>query len=51
MYNIIKYQFQANYIFISDISEYPELVSILESDRRFKKVYKNGEAEIWELEK
>ena len=51
MYNIIKYQFQANYIFISDISEYPELVGILESGRRFKKVYKKGEAEIWKLGK
>jgi len=51
MYDIIKYQFQANYIFISDVSRYSELVSILQSDKRFEKVYKKDKTEIWELEK
>ena len=49
MYNIIKYQFNANYIFISDVSKYPELVNVLEPDERFERVYEENEIEIWEL--
>jgi hypothetical protein len=49
MYNIIKYQFNADYIFISDISEYSELVNVLEPDERFERVYEENEIEIWEL--
>ena len=49
MYGIIKYRFNADYIFISDISEYPELVNVLELDKRFEKVYEKDKTEIWEL--
>ncbi len=50
MYDVIKYQFNADYIFISDVSEYSELVNVLESDKRFEKVYEEDGMGIWKLE-
>lgn len=51
MYTIIKYQFNADYIFISNVSGYPELTNILKLDRRFEKVYEKDEVGIWKLGK
>jgi len=51
MYNIIKSQFNTDYIFISETSKYLELLNILKSDKRFEKVYEKDKTEIWKLEK
>ncbi|MEA2098387.1 MAG: hypothetical protein U9P70_04940, partial [Patescibacteria group bacterium] len=51
IYNIIKKEFKASYIFIPINSEtdYSKLISVLELDSRFNKVYWNNAGEVWEL--
>lgn len=52
VYDVIKNEFKASYIFIPQNSEtnYDKLIAVLELDPRFKKVYCNDAGEIWKLE-
>ncbi|MCK4592414.1 hypothetical protein KAT63_03165 [Candidatus Parcubacteria bacterium] len=52
VYNIIKKEFKASYVYVPKNSgtDYGKLIFVLESDQRFEKSYENEEGRIWVLE-
>ena len=52
IYDIIKKEFNSDYVFLSTADkdfDHIDLIIILESDSRFKKVYENDSGQVWIL--
>ena len=52
VYDILKKEFNASYVYVpkNSVTDYSKLISILESDQRFERMYWNDAGEVWRLE-